>query len=135
VYNARGSLERIRELRVRRTYSGHGPAITDVASNLEAALARIDAFIEDPRRMALHGMRRVFVYAVMLHGGLPQGGVLDYLRGTLWFPEFCVQYFEGQAPETVADRLLTGLLDSGALAVRDGMIVSTALAGTGPAAP
>lgn len=128
VFNARRSLERIRGLRVRVAYSGHGPPITDVSASLRAALERIELFIADPRRMAVHGMKRILVFALMIRGGIPEGEVVDYLRHTLWFPEFCVQYFPEDSPEEVAHRLLTELRASGAVTVHDGRFVSTALA-------
>ena len=132
VYNARRSLERLRELRVRRAYSGHGPAIIDVAASLQAAMDRIDAFIADPRRMALHGMKRVFVFALMIRGGLPEQEVVAYLSRTLWFPEFCAQYFDGEPCEGVARRLLAELRASRAITVRNGRVVSTALNASQP---
>lgn len=127
VYNARRSLERIRRVPARVAYSGHGPPITDIPSSLQAALARIESFLADPRRMAVHGMKRILVFALMIRGGLPEGDVLDYLGRTLWFPEFCVQYFPEERPEAVADRLLSELREAGAITVRGGRLVSTAM--------
>jgi hydroxyacylglutathione hydrolase len=127
VHNARRSIERLARLPVRRAYSGHGPALTDVASSADAAMRRIDAFIVDPRRMAIHGMKRVFVYALMIHGGIAEREVVAYLQQTLWFPEFCVRYFDGEPGETVAGRLRDELLSAGAIAVREGRVVSTVM--------
>jgi hydroxyacylglutathione hydrolase len=124
---ARRSIERLRRLPVRRAYSGHGPALTDVAAHAQAALERIASFIADPRRMALHGMKRVFVFALMIHGGIADGEVVTYLRKTLWFPEFCARYFELESLEAVAGRLRNELLSGGAIAVRNGRLISTAL--------
>ncbi len=127
VYNALRSIERLRRLPIRRAYSGHGPEITDVDKSARAAIERIESFIADPRRMALHGMKRVFVFALMIQAGIPEQEVLAYLRRTLWFPEFCVRYFDGESLEAVAGRLRGELLASGAIALRDGRLVSTAL--------
>ncbi len=127
VYNARQSIERLRRLPIRRAYSGHGPALTDVAESAQAAIGRIESFIADPRRMALHGMKRVFVFALMIHGGIADHDIVAYLRKTLWFPEFCVRYFATESVEAVAGRLRDELMSSGAVAVRDGRLVSTAL--------
>lgn len=77
--------------------------------------------------MALHGMKRVFVFALMIHGGIPEHEVMAYLRKTLWFPEFCLRYFDGESLEAVAGRLRDDLLASGAIAVRDRRLVSTDL--------
>jgi glyoxylase-like metal-dependent hydrolase (beta-lactamase superfamily II) len=131
VYNARASIARLRRLRVRRAYSGHGPAIGDAEAAAEAAAARIESFIDDPRRMALHGMKRVFVFALMIRGGLPEPEVPAYLGRTLWFPEFCAQYFPGEPPGDVAGRLVRDLTAAGAVAVRDGRLVSTAVDAAG----
>jgi hydroxyacylglutathione hydrolase len=127
VYNARRSIERLRRLPVRRAYSGHGPAMTNVDTSAQAAIERIESFIADPRRMALHGMRRVFVFALMIHGGIPEQDAVGYLRSTLWFPEFCLRYFDGESPGAVAGRLRDDLIAGGAVAVQDGRLVSTAL--------
>ena len=133
VYNARRSIERIGRLRIRRAYSGHGPEIIDVDKSSRAAIERIESFIEDPRRMALHGMKRVFVFALMIRGGISEQEVVAYLRRTLWFPEFCVRFFEGESLEAIAGRLRDELLASGAIALLDGRLVSTALEPKRPA--
>ncbi len=127
VHNARRSIERLRRLPVRRAYSGHGPALTDVAASTDAAIGRIESFIADPRRMALHGMKRVFVFALMIHSGIAEQEIVAYLRTTLWFPEFCVRYFDDESLEAVAGRLRDELLSGGAVAVRNGRLISTAL--------
>ncbi len=127
VHNARQSIERLRRLPIGRAYSGHGPALENAAESAQAAIGRIEAFIADPRRMALHGMKRVFVFALMIHGGIPEHEVVAYLRKTLWFPEFCDRYFDGESLEAVADRLRDDLLAGGAIALRDRRLVSTDL--------
>ena len=127
VHNARRSIERLRQLPVRRAYSGHGPALTNVAAHAQAAIERIESFIAEPRRMALHGMKRVFVFALMIHGGIAEDDVVKYLRQTLWFPEFCVRYFEREPLGAVAGHLRDELLSGGAIAVRNGRLISTAL--------
>jgi hydroxyacylglutathione hydrolase len=132
VYNARRSIERLARLPIRCAYSGHGAAITNPAASAEAALRRIDAFIAEPQRMAFHGMKRVFVFALMIGGGIAEREVVPYLRQTLWFPEFCVRYFEGESPDSVAGRLRDELLTAGAIVVRDGLVISAAMAATQP---
>ena len=127
VHNARRSIERLRRLPIRRAYSGHGPALTNVAESAQAAIGRIESFIADPRRMALHGMKRVFVFALMIHGGIAEHEIVAYLRKTLWFPEFCVRYFDNESLEAVAGRLRDELLSGGAIALRNGRLISTAL--------
>lgn len=132
VHNARRSIERLAPLPIQKAYSGHGAAITDVPASAQAAIRRIDSFIADPRRMALHGMKRVFVFALMLNGGIPEREAVPYLRKTLWFPEFCVRYFDGESQEAVAGRLRDELQSAGAIAVRDGRLISTAMASAQP---
>ncbi|HLW48103.1 MAG TPA: MBL fold metallo-hydrolase [bacterium] len=132
VHNARQSIERLARLPIQRAYSGHGPAIGDAAASAQAALRRIESFIAEPRRMALHGMKRVFVFALMIGGGIAEREVVQHLRQTLWFPEFCVRYFDGESQEAVAGRLLDELLSAGAIALRDGRLMSTAMGSTQP---
>lgn len=50
-------------------------------------------------------------------------------RGDIVFllPEFCVRYFDGESLETVAGRLRDELMAGGAIALRHGLLVSTAL--------
>lgn len=132
VHNARCSIERLARLPVQRGLSGHGPVIGDVSASAQAALRRIDSFIADPRRMALHGMKRVFVFTLMIHGGIEERDVVPYLGRTAWFPEFCVRYFDGDRPDEVVGRLRRELLASGAIATREGRLVSTAMGSAQP---
>jgi glyoxylase-like metal-dependent hydrolase (beta-lactamase superfamily II) len=127
VHTARQSIERLRQLPIRRAYSGHGPALTNVAESAQAAIERIESFIADPRRMALHAMKRIYVFALMIHGGIADDEIVAYLLKTLWFPEYCVRYFDNESLEAVADRLRDELLSSVAIALRNGRLISTAL--------
>ena len=78
-------------------------------------------------------MKRIFVFALMIRAGIPEQEVVAYLRTTLWFPEFCVRYFEGESLEAVAGRLRDELLAGGAIALQDGRLISTALEPQRPA--
>lgn len=52
---------------------------------------------------------------------------MGYLRRTLWFPEFCVRHFDDESLETVAGRRRDELLAGGAIALRHGRLIGTAL--------
>ena len=61
--------------------SGHGGVIEDVADCIKGSL-------QEPRRMAYHGSRRIFGFALMIHGGFPRSQLMPYLQARRWVRDF-----------------------------------------------
>ncbi len=106
-------LERFAVMSIRVAYSGHGAVIDEPKTAIEAALKRYRSWLTEPEKMAWHGAKRIFAYALMLRDGLQEADVEPYLLECLWLLDFSRHIFN-QAPAIFAENLLTEIVRSGA---------------------
>jgi hypothetical protein len=62
--------------------------------------------------MAFHGSRRVFGFALMIHGGIARSELLPYLLARRWVQDFAP--LAGMSSEEFAERIVSDLAGSGA---------------------
>ena len=129
---AHATLVRIGRLEPRLAVAGHGAVIEDVAACVARSLERVEEWRRDPDRMALHGSRRIFGYALMIHAGFSREELLPYLEARRWVRDFAA--LTGRTPEALANRVVADLEGSGAARWEDGRLVST-VPHTTPARP
>ncbi len=113
IERAMDSLERLLRLRARWACSGHGAPMTDPSAALKVALRRYERWLSEPERVAWHGMKRIFAYALMLSGGLLEDEVAAYLGSSPWFRDYSAHVFE-LAPEDLVAPFLEEIQRSGA---------------------
>jgi glyoxylase-like metal-dependent hydrolase (beta-lactamase superfamily II) len=109
---AMATIERIGSLDARVAVAGHGEVIEDVAGSVKRSLERMRVWRDDPAKMALHGSRRIFGYALMIRGGIARSDVFPYLGARRWVRDFST--LAGVSPEEFAQRLVADLTRSGA---------------------
>ena len=119
------TLERLLELDVRWALSGHGAAITKPKEAFQRALQRYKAWSEEPERMAWHGVKRIFAYALMLERGLTKEALESYLFSSPWFHDYSRYAFEMEPAAFVAP-LLTEMLRSRAAFWKAGKLLAAA---------
>jgi glyoxylase-like metal-dependent hydrolase (beta-lactamase superfamily II) len=119
---AMATIERIGCLDARVAVAGHGEVIEDVAGSVKRSLERMRVWRDDPAKMALHGSRRIFGYALMIRGGIARSDVLPYLGARRWVRDFST--LAGVSPEEFAQRLVADLTRSGAARWEDDRLVS-----------
>jgi glyoxylase-like metal-dependent hydrolase (beta-lactamase superfamily II) len=119
---AMATIERIGGLDARVAVAGHGEVIEDVAGSVKRSLERMRVWRDDPAKMALHGSRRIFGYALMIRGGIARSDVLPYLGARRWVRDFST--LGGVSPEEFAQRLVADLTRSGAARWEDDRLVS-----------
>jgi len=73
--------------------------------------------------MALHGCRRVFGFALMIHGGFARSELLPYLLARRWVHGLAA--LAGLSAEELAARLVSDLAGSGAARWESDRFVST----------
>ncbi len=117
------TLDRLSRLPVRRAYSGHGPAIDDLAGAISAARRRYERWLAEPESAYWHACKRIFAYALMIHGGMPEEELRPYLLRCPWFHDYARHGF-GVEPEDFLEPLLAEMLRSKAAAWRDGCLVA-----------
>ena len=67
--------------------------------------------------------RRIFGFALMIHGGLPRSQLVPYLRARRWVHDFAP--LAGLPSEEFAERVVSDLLRSGAARWQDDRLIST----------
>ena len=77
---ALASLQRLIDLAPRVLIPAHGPIAAGTAFALTAAKRRAQRLVDDPGGAVWYGARRIFAYALMIHGGLPTAEVEPYLH-------------------------------------------------------
>lgn len=118
------SLDRLAALGPRLAFSGHGPRIDDPAAALAAARRRHEEWLRHPEKAAWHAVKRIFAYALMLHGGLAEDEVGDYLLARGWFRDYA-RWRLGGEPEDLVTPLVDEMLRSRGAERRDGRLYAT----------
>jgi len=106
------TVERLGRLDARVAVAGHGQVIDDVAGSVKRSLERLRVWRHDPQRMAFHGSRRIFGFALMIHGGIARSALIPYMLARRWVRDFAT--LAGLSPEEFAERLVADLTGSGA---------------------
>ncbi|KIV57320.1 beta-lactamase [Aneurinibacillus migulanus] len=120
------SLDRLAALPICRAYSGHGPAIDDPVASIDNARRRLEKWLHTPEKVAWHGCKRIFAYALMILDGIPEEKIHEYLMTCGWFHDFSRHAFKTE-PHRFVEPLLEEMIRSGA-AVRadDGRLIAGA---------
>lgn len=117
------TLERIGLLDAHVAVAGHGEVIEDVADCIKGSLERLRLWRQDPARMAFHGSRRIFSFALMVHGGFPRSQLMPYLQARRWVHDFAP--LAGLPSQEFAERVVSDLLRSGAAQWEEDRLIST----------
>jgi glyoxylase-like metal-dependent hydrolase (beta-lactamase superfamily II) len=117
------TVERIGALDARVAVAGHGAIIDDVGGCVRGTLERLQLWRQDPVRMAFHGCRRVFGFALMIHGGFARTELIPYLLARRWIRDFAP--LAHLSPEEFAERIVSDLVGSGAARWQNDRLFST----------
>ncbi|WP_432017701.1 MBL fold metallo-hydrolase [Streptomyces hydrogenans] len=123
-HTALASLQRMAGLAPRVVLPSHEPAPADASAAFAAGLRRAQRLVDDPAGAVWYGARRIFAFALMIRGGIPTGEVEEYLHGRAWLDD--AAGLLRLAPEALAEELVTGMLRSGAIVLRDGRLLAAA---------
>ena len=118
-FNAIASIKKLMPYRIRALYPGHGPPAFNIEENLQRALERLDSFLADPRLMAYHFLKRVFIFALMMQDGIPEVELAGFMRSAAGYTHYAERYCQGDIDRMLAE-LLDDLVARGAVVKRDG---------------
>lgn len=121
---AHNSVLRLVDLAPRVILPAHGPIPPDASATLAAAQRRAQRLVDDPDGAVWYGARRIFGYALMIRGGIPEAEVEAYLVARQWLVDGA--RLLRRTPEDLAGELLTSMLDAGAIVRRDGRVHAAA---------
>jgi len=117
------SVQRLVDLGARTVWPGHGPALESLETRAEATIRRLEGWVAEPRRAAWHACKRIFAYALMIHGGLALDQAAGYLSKRGWVRDYAEHVFQ-QAPSEFASRLVAEMLRSGGALEQDGRLLA-----------
>lgn len=118
------SLERMADLDPRVILPSHGPIPGEPAAAFASALRRARRLVDDPGGAVWYGARRIFAFALMIRDGIPAAEVEPYLHARAWLTD--AARLLDVTPEALADELVTTMLRSGAVALREGRLHAAA---------
>lgn len=119
-FHARASLDKLASLNAQAIYPGHGHAIHDVAANFHRVRERLDSYIANPKKMALHALKQYFIFSLMLKDGIPAQDLESYLSQIPAFIDYSERYLDAE-PRVVLGKILDELSARGHVVLRDGM--------------
>jgi glyoxylase-like metal-dependent hydrolase (beta-lactamase superfamily II) len=118
---ARATLAAIERLDPAVVIPGHGDLFEDARSSIAAVRSRLDAFERDPAKNARHGIKVMFVFALLDKEAMPVDEVPAYLARVPFYRDVS-ERFLGLRPAALAEWLLAGLARAGAVTVEDGIV-------------
>ncbi len=121
---AESSLQRLSKLRVKKVFPGHGRPFEDFEGAIKKGLQRLSHFINHPQSMAMDHLKKLFIYILLLTGGIQKDRMFSYLMKTNWYPIVVKRYLD-EAYERVYFSILQELVERGLVEERDGCNVST----------
>ncbi|MEU8708536.1 MBL fold metallo-hydrolase [Streptomyces sp. NPDC048565] len=118
------SLKRMAALDPRVILPSHGPVLTDPTAAFATALRRAQRLVDDPAGAVWYGARRIFAFALMIRDGIPADETERYLNARVWLTD--AARLLAMTPEALAAELITTMLRSGAVVLRDGHLYAAA---------
>ncbi|WP_327723430.1 MBL fold metallo-hydrolase [Streptomyces europaeiscabiei] len=121
---ALASLKRLADLAPRVILPSHGPIPTDPGPVLAGALRRAQRLVDDPDGAVWYGVRRILAFALMIRDGIPADAIEPYLHARAWLTD--AARLLDMTPESLTTELVTTMLTSGAIVLRDGRLHAAA---------
>ncbi|MFI9810077.1 MBL fold metallo-hydrolase [Streptomyces sp. NPDC052301] len=121
---ALASVKRMAELDPRVVLPSHGPIPLAPGPALAAALRRAQRLVDDPAGAVWYGARRIFAFALMIRDGIPAEAIEPYLHARAWLTD--AARLLDLTPEALADELVTTMLRSGTVVLREGRLHAAA---------
>ncbi|MFI9001115.1 MBL fold metallo-hydrolase [Streptomyces sp. NPDC053541] len=121
---ALASLKRMADLAPRVILPSHGPIPADPEAALAAALRRAQRLVDDPAGAVWYGARRILAFALMIRDGIPAAEIEPYLLARTWLTD--AARLLDVTPEHLATELVTTMLRTGAIRLRDGRLHAAA---------
>lgn len=107
------SLEKLAKYNITIAYPGHGPALHHPQEAIEKAMKRYEKWLNQPEKMAWHGCKRIFAYALMIRHGIHRDHLHHYLLNQTWFLDYSRNVFH-LTPEEFVEPFINEILRSGA---------------------
>jgi len=124
VWEMMASLEKIHSLDVDMVYPGHGPPFSDFHAAVDRGIQRLKTFLSQPERIGTDVLKKIMIYTLMMHPGMPEKSFFPRLMGTHWYKETVDLYFGGRYEKTY-EEVLNKLKKRILLKEKDGCLCTT----------
>jgi glyoxylase-like metal-dependent hydrolase (beta-lactamase superfamily II) len=108
------TLDLIESLAPLTVIPGHGPVFSDVTAALAVARKRLEAFVRDPRKHALHAGKVLVKFKLLELQRMEQAELLAWARSTPYFNHVHSRYFSDSSDAAWIGALVDDLVRSGA---------------------
>ena len=119
---ARATLEAIAQLDIKAVIPGHGEPFGNVEAALERSFSRVEAFAQEPLRMARNLVKSCFVFMLLDRGGIAIADVPVYLDRVGLYRDINAKFFK-LAPDDYAAMIVGELERVGAVRRESGRIL------------
>lgn len=124
LFRMQESLAKIKSLKVRMVYPGHGKPFTTVSDAIARSQKRIQSYLENRERIGLDVLKRITVYTLLTHKGFIKDLFFDHLMETHWFKETIEFYFNAKYRD-MYDRVMGDFLNRGIVKIENGKLITT----------
>lgn len=118
------TLDYFSHLAVAWVIPGHGAPFADMDQAIGRARSRLDSFVADPRRHALHAAKVLVKFRLLEMQSQSWGELHAWLSGAAYFDEVRRRHFGTTDARTWLRELVDDLCRRGALQVRDGRVIN-----------
>ena len=119
------TLDLIERLAPRTVLPGHGAVFYDVPKAIDVARRRLDGFVREPVKHALHGAKVLLKYKLLEWQHIPLKDVQAWALATPYFAVLHQRYFADTEMQAWLDSLVDALVRAGA-ATREGDVLHNA---------
>lgn len=119
-FHALASLDKLAAMNAHAIFPGHGKPIYHVAANFHRVRERLNGFIANRKKMALHALKQYFIFTLMLKDGVSASQLPDYISQIPAFIDYSERYLD-TAPLDLLPHLLDELSSRGHIVLRDGV--------------
>jgi glyoxylase-like metal-dependent hydrolase (beta-lactamase superfamily II) len=109
------TLDLIESLAPRTVVPGHGGVFTDVKQALSSARSRLDRFVQNPRKHALHAAKVLLKFKLLELQDIAYLQLSQWAASTTYFQLVRERYFPEQEMQSWIDELVADLLRIGAV--------------------
>jgi glyoxylase-like metal-dependent hydrolase (beta-lactamase superfamily II) len=120
------TLDCFARLPVRWVVPGHGAPFADIAQAIGRARNRLDSFVKDPAKHALHAAKVLVKFRLLEAQAQSWEQLLAWLSGTSYFEEVRRRHFGAVETSVWLRELVEDMCRRGALRMRDGMVLNGA---------
>lgn len=109
------TLDVFERLPVRWVIPGHGRIFTDMHAAIGRARTRLDSFVSDPQRHALHAAKVLVKFRLLETQAESWSSLVGWLRGASYFDQVRERHFDGIDAERWLEALVDDMVCRGAL--------------------